>query len=840
MHLRISKFRHLVPAVFLLAGLAACEQYQPRSSAIQDTLGSVSFDPPARSELPPPTVRADGQAPGASRRAETYFGGATPNGGAVQAQRAVDGIRLNFDGGDVREVARVILSDLLGKSYTIDPQITGEVVLSSSGPLSDSDLLTVLETILRMHGGTLVQQGDIFAIQAIGETQGSSQIATLGGTTPPAAAPGLGFTVVPLRFMTADAAAQFVQPLVSRPELIRVDSTRNLLLFSGTSAERQTVLDTLYDVDVDWMAGRSVGIFPLSMSSPESMIPELEALFGPLDANGLRSETIRFMPMARLNAVLVIANQPAQLSRAKTWVERLDRGNTVGTQFYVYQLQHVPAADMAELLTESITGIEDPKGETPSAAIADELNADPFAAVPQDAALVNGFTGTTRVGAAASSASLNSVKIVPNNLNNTLLIRAAPQAYEMIEATLRRLDTAPLQVLIEATIAEVTLNDQLRYGVQYFLNAGNFKGGFNTTTVTSAGIAAASQLSPLARLPGFNFVFTPGSSNITLDALARITDVKVLSSPSLVVQDNSEAVLNVGDEVPIVTRSAANVENNDGVVVNNIEYRDTGVILEVKPRISSNSMVSMEIGQEVSRVATETTTQSDSLTPTISQRKINSTINVLSGQTVVLGGLIQDSETRSKDKVPLLGDVPILGNLFQNNNTQTTRTELVVFITPRIIRNAEDARDVSNELRSRMRSVSPLPTLGAPGAGPADDNSPGLPTPLPAPSAGNAVAPNQPASADVASNGGSGGIVTAPAVSQTSSPGDEPSITAQIQDRQLLPVPQPAPVIPKSNPNRPPRIALPLPENLTRILTEPPVPSLRPAPGFRLNSASSG
>ncbi|MCB1969858.1 MAG: hypothetical protein KDG54_05555, partial [Geminicoccaceae bacterium] len=196
----------------------------------------------------------------------------------------------------------------------------------------------------------------------------------------------------------------------------------------------------------------------------------------------------------------------------------------------------------------------------------------------------------------------------------------------------------------------------------------------------------------------------------------RITDVKVLSSPSIVVQDNSEAVLNVGDEVPITTRSAVSVDDTNAPVVNNIEYRDTGVILEVKPRISSNDIVALEVAQEVSRVASETTS-SDSLTPTISQRKITSRINVQSGQTVVLGGLIQDSESRSNNKVPLLGDIPAVGELFQSTDNQASRTELIVFITPQIIRNAEDAKNVSEELRARMRSMRPLPVDGADGMG---------------------------------------------------------------------------------------------------------------------------
>jgi type II secretory pathway component GspD/PulD (secretin) len=212
----------------------------------------------------------------------------------------------------------------------------------------------------------------------------------------------------------------------------------------------------------------------------------------------------------------------------------------------------------------------------------------------------------------------------------------------------------------------------------------------------------------LAQVPGFNFIFTPGNSNITIDALSRITDVEVLSSPSLVVQDNSEAVLTVGDEVPLVTRTSQTVDDPGAPIVANIEYRETGVILEVRPRINTNNVVTLEVSQEVSRVD-EIVARADQ-NPIIAQRRITSKVNVTSGQTVVLGGLIQDGTTRGTSKVPVLGDVPVLGNLFRSTDNQSQRTELIVFITPRVIRNSEDAREISEELRARMRAAQPLGT----------------------------------------------------------------------------------------------------------------------------------
>ncbi|MCB1971193.1 MAG: hypothetical protein KDG54_12375, partial [Geminicoccaceae bacterium] len=531
--MRLPSLLRSLPTLAVLAAmllLAACDQYAPRSSAVEEKIAGTSFEPPAsrrvaqqQSTLPASDV------PAGSARPQVFL-----NEGNLRAkeneevERVADGVQINFDGAELREVVKVILGDILGVTYTLDPTLTGQVVLSSSGPLNDQQLLGVLETALQMHGAGLSRNPDgSYAVLLQDMARGLSEITPLGGSSPPHATPGTGVTIVPLRYIGAMAAAQFVQPLLTRPDQIRTDDNRNLLLFVGSSGERQAVLDTLSEIDVNWMAGRSVGIFPLRMASPDSVIPELEALIQPLSGTALNSETIRFLPMSRLNAVLVIASQPEQVMEVERWIRRLDRGNVVGIQFFVYQLQHVPAKDVAEILNETFSGFEEvaQEGAESGQTILPELARpmdnvdvpDDFADVPE-IGMVETVTGNTGGNASAGVGPglLRGVKIVANTLNNTLLIRATPQAYDMIEQTVRRLDLPPAQVLIEATIAEVTLNDTLRYGVQYFLNTGSVKGGFNTTTPTSAGVINPSLLNPLAQLPGFNFVLTPGSSNITI------------------------------------------------------------------------------------------------------------------------------------------------------------------------------------------------------------------------------------------------------------------------------------------------------------------------------------
>ena len=708
--------------------LAGCIEPSPRSD-ITRTLKDVSFAPPAATASgSAPSSAGVGPAPPVEAPLQPQiYGGrqVTPQrSAAAGAQRSADGVQLNFEQAEIRDVIKVILGDIVGRSYTVDSDVQGQVTLSTSAPMSEGDLLAVLETVLRANGATLVESSpNTYRVMPVDAAIGRSQVVPLGGR-PVQVRPGYGITIVPLRNISATSAAQFIQPLVASPEDIRIDPGRNAILFSGTGIERQNVVETLSDLDVDWMAGKAIGLFPLQRANVEAVIPELQAIFAPFDPTGAEPSLVRFLPLARLNAVLAIAGDPEQVREVGSWVSRLDRGQAVGSQFYVYNLKHGAAEDVAKLLNEAFS--EGPASETGPSLAAASATLGASQSVGEDGESVSpeGFGAQPGASATETSASKGPVKVVASKANNSLLIRATPEEYDRIEATLARLDTAPWQVLIEATIAEVTLTNELRYGVQYFLESGSFAGGFTRSAI-------ANSVGPVLA-PGFSFLFTPGSSQITIDALSRLTDVKVLSAPSVVVQDNSEAVLNVGQEVPVQTQQQQSLQTDTANILNSIEYRDTGVILQVRPRINSNQAVSLEIAQEVSRCDNCSAT---TLTPTFTQRKITSRVNVQSGQTVVLGGLIQDSEERGRDRIPLLGEIPVLGNLFGTTSNVNTRTELIVFITPRVVRNPEDARDVSEELRSRLRSLRqaddlPLGTTEPYVPPPGRQPSPNYPQPL--------------------------------------------------------------------------------------------------------------
>jgi general secretion pathway protein D len=301
----------------------------------------------------------------------------------------------------------------------------------------------------------------------------------------------------------------------------------------------------------------------------------------------------------------------------------------------------------------------------------------------------SGSSGGYQSGGSGKAGDL---RIVANNDSNSLMILANPAEFSVIEAALQRLDVPSRQVLIEASLAEVTLTDELRYGVQW-----SFAGKNGPVTLSDNG-----QISQ--KFPGLSFLFT-GSTNISavLNALEAITKVRVISSPKLVTLNNHEAQLQIGDQVPVTTQSAVSTSNSDAPIVNSVSMRDTGVILQVTPRVNKNGLVQLDISQELSNSIPTTTSNIDS--PTIQERRFSTTVVVKNGDTVALGGLITENSTKSRSGVPYLSRVPLLGALFRDTDDTTTRTELILLITPRVMRDDAEFQGVMDDLRGEFKSL---------------------------------------------------------------------------------------------------------------------------------------
>ena len=719
--------------------LAACLLHDPsdeakpndvRAQSVTDQIRAVDLSPKA----PFPT-NDGGIGNPQPTTAAVYLGDTTaPVRAATDsgANSGSDGYDLNFENAPVTTVAKVILGDILGVGYTIDPRVQGTITLASGRAVSKADVLFVLENALRMSNVAMVRDRSGFRLIPAADATGSGFVDTDEATRA-----GFGISVVPLRYVSAQAILKLLDGFGIKPSSVRVDNARNLVIIQGTGPERRTAVETMLSFDGDWMRGQSVGVFPIHNSTPEPIITEIEKIMD-TGEGGLSQNVIKFQPVSRLNAILVVSRRPEYLKTVATWIKRLDESDTAGVNLKVYRLRYGSAKQVAALLNEILVGRSSSGLDTAQSQVAPgaglsvassggplaALSAQPPTAMAQAGlggaqAGVGGAAATARPaggGAAATAgvdlsaagsggafgargngeALLANTRITPDIVNNSILVYANQETQRIVEQTIRQIDRPLMQVAIDATVAEVTLNDALNYGVQYFLNSRN-PGSQNAVSITSTIATAAG---PLAGVyPGLNFVLGPASMpNVVLDALHSVTDVRVLSNPSLVVLDNQVATLQVGDQVPISTGSATVLTANN-TVVSTIDYRNTGIILRVVPRISANGNVIIDVEQESSSV---TPSSQGSLTPTISDRRVKSSISVASGQTVLLAGLISDENDRTRQGIPVLDKLPGIGDLFSQQNGTKIRTELIIFIRPTIIRDAVDAHMVAEELRSKL------------------------------------------------------------------------------------------------------------------------------------------
>ncbi|HEY1505732.1 MAG TPA: type II secretion system secretin GspD [Stellaceae bacterium] len=680
-----------------------------------------------------------------------------PSSGAAAAVSTGD-ITLNFVNADVREVLPRVLGDILHLNYTIDPKVQANVTIQTSRPIRQQDVLPVLEETLRASGLALVETNGVYRVTPSEEAVhlGTAPVSVGGG------APNSAYNVqiLPLRYVSAADLQRTLQPFVPKDATLQIDTTRNVIILSGSGVDLSTITDMVKAFDVDWIAGMSFGIVPLQIAPPKEIADELTTIFGPKGSVPLPG-MLSFAPLERMNAILVVSPQRAYVEQARMWIERLDRGEAANKpQIYEYHVQNSRAADVARVLTQLFSNgqVSTVQAQTAPGTSAVSIGSSGFGGLggssgagstappglgtglsaggqssgmlgsgnyAPSSPLANGSqqqqSGPPQVaeespldqnsspssGQGATGAALPNgmdlppIRVVADEKNNTLVIYARPRDYQMVEEALKRIDVAPLEVLIEATIAEVTLGNDLQYGLQYFFHQHENQFIFGGTATPIS--AAASTIA--GTFPGFNYILGSANANVVLNLLSGITNVHVISSPELLVLDHQSASLLVGNAIPIPTAQIQSTVTTGAPIVNTVQYVDTGVILKVTPRINANGLVTLEVGQEVSAVAATNASTNTSLGPTITERRLQSSITVQDGETVALGGLIQDTNSLTKNGLPLLSDIPVIGAAFGTTDRNVQRTELLVLLSPRIVHNAADARAATEELRSRLHSL---------------------------------------------------------------------------------------------------------------------------------------
>jgi len=756
----------LLLALAMLA-LAGC-QYLPRMPSTADV--EVPADSPGNSLLPTTQGSAAGNRPSrAPLPAGRREGGADIGTGFNPAlnrqavRRGPGGIEISLMDAEVRDVVRLLLSDILGRNFIIAEDVRGRLSVQTARGIDQSEVLPLLDGLLNSIGATAVDSGSVIQIM---RRQNARAVGS--PVTGPSDRQAFGFVteIIPLRFIGVAEFRRVLDPLVREALVLSQDEARNILVVSGPAREIETVREAARTFDQDWLSGRAVALVPLRNARPADVVRGLSSLFG-VDEGGT-SPVIRIRPIERLNAVLIVATRPELLRRAESWTRTFDQ-TVEGDEprMFVYRVQARRAGELANVLDRLMGGqgsaapdgdpLRDPgssqaglggglrgndgasgftgaagrqlqgaqgfgqgmgqgMGQGGGQGLGQGLTQGGGQGGSQGGAQAGGQSGTAEPGAGQLADTERLPRVVADEGNNALLIYGTPFQFREISSVLQQLDVLPAQALIQASVIEVTLNDNLRFGVQYFLQ--NADSNFLMTTAPAqqqGGTSGNSLLGQLANVvslvpqaPGFAyFLGYQDRVRLLVEALSQVTQARIVSAPRMAVMDRQLATIQVGDQVPIATQQLTTQTTVAPTIVNSIALRDTGVILRVRPRIGAGGAVTLEIEQEVSDVVPTTSSQLNS--PTIRQRRARTVVSVQDGETVAVGGMIRDAAQDTRTGIPVLNRIPYIGALFGTTGGQRQRTELLIVLTATVIRDAQGMREATDELRSQMRAISSMP-----------------------------------------------------------------------------------------------------------------------------------
>ncbi|WP_251047326.1 MULTISPECIES: type II secretion system secretin GspD [unclassified Lysobacter] len=636
---------------------------------------------------------------------------------------------FNFEGESVHAVVKAILGDMLGQNYVIAPGVQGTVTLATPKQVSAAEALNLLEMVLSWNNARLVYSGGRYNIVPADQALPGNVAPRTGS-----AADARGFEVrtVPLKFISATEMEKILKPYARPNAIVNVDNSRNVVTVGGTRAELENYLRTIEVFDVDWLSGMSVGVFPLQSGKASKVVADLEKVFGEQSKSPV-SGMFRFMPLDGANAVMVITPQADYLDDIKDWLDRIDSAGD-NVQLYTLELKYIKAKDLADRLSEVFGGraggnsgggegapslmpglesteVRDDGSGTSSADIGKNSSDSGSSGGSSGGGLGNGASlGSRQSGNGAVTLEVDGSKVgvAAVEETNSILVRSSPQAWKSIRNVIEKLDVMPMQVHIEAQVAEVELSGDLSYGVNWYLEQAATDAGFpnlNRRTNPDVPLKWSTIGASVGGVNGLSWSLVKNGAAAVISALDKVTDVHVLQTPSVFVRNNAEASLNVGTRIPIESVSV-NTGTGNNNTYSQVQYLDTGVILKVRPRVSRDGMVFMDIVQEVSSVGLPLNANSTNVT--INNRKLKTEAAVQSGETVLLAGLINDETRRSGSGLPGLSRIPVIGALFGRQGSSTTRRETIVLLTPTLVRNPQESRDLTDEYSRRFRAMEPL------------------------------------------------------------------------------------------------------------------------------------
>ncbi|PCJ27741.1 MAG: type II secretion system protein GspD [SAR86 cluster bacterium] len=606
------------------------------------------------------------------------FGGYQDSVPAPEQVAGDDVVELNYEQADLRLILEE-LADALDISIVIDPSIDNKISIrtSEARPLRRDDIWPLIRMLTRDAGVVLDRVGNIYNARKIPSSLPVEIVTpdTLGQGTAARI-----MQITPLTYVSSEAALQVIEPLLAPDGNVRTLTTNNTLAISASESQLQRINEILFLIDSDPFSNQGIHLYQLFNASAVEVADELAEILQLIEGT---TPAYQVKGIERINAILVTAPATRGFEEISRWVQILDAdGQEQVEQLFYYKVKNLIAADLAETLSNVFEDDDDDA----SAGIVARDNSNPVAI---GNSIFEDDTDTDGSGGNSPQASVNSntiaapvsanlrVKIVADEATNSLLIRSTARDYRQLLTTINQLDAVPLQVMINAVIAQITLTDATQFGVDWSRVAANSAVN-NISTVTETAFLPGGGLGGLM----FSKAFIDGAARVeaTLEAISTNNEVELLARPSLTVANNQEGEIQIGSQVPFQQGESIGV---GGISTTNIGYRDTGIVLSITPQINNDGIVNLVIRQELSSV--DNSAAGVNGNPVFNNQEINTTVVVRDGENVVLGGLIQTNKESLNTGVPGLNRVPLLGKLFSYQQETIERRELFIVLRPEII-----------------------------------------------------------------------------------------------------------------------------------------------------------
>jgi general secretion pathway protein D len=642
--------------------------------------GRVAPAPPPDLPSSPPRLKSGLMGMAGAQEDSGPEGAGTGQGEAV----------LNFNRAEISEVVREVFGEYLEANYVIDPGVQGQISLYFEGDFDRQELLRIVTYSLRASGIDVVREDGVYVIRPLQRSNTDLDVADSlllkqdeKGVEPM-------IVIYRPRYIPAAKSVELLSNFLTPGRLATTEPMTGSVIFVENRDNARKVLGLLKALDMNVLDEVGLEIVTLQALSPEEAQRAMENITKRLDVfeNSKLGENLAFLPLKQFNGLLIMAQNPEVLDAAKKWLEALDvQGREAGEQIFVYQVENGLAENITDILSQVFSSAENAGKPSPGSEESEKTQhvvqaEGEGAEAPPPAASVSGALSTDLAG---------DVLIIPDTTNNVIVVRAMAADLEKVKKAIQALDIMPRAVLIEVIIAEVRLNDDLSYGVEWFLR--NQQGVGGEDYEYGVGSTTNSRFDPdfETNVPN-GLAFFIGSADFRnfFQALRTNTDVDILSAPTLLAMDNTKASITVGGREPIVTRSSQGTTEEDDIV-SEIQYEETGIILDVTPHINSSGLVRLEVKQQITDASEELVSLGGVTTPRFTERIVETSLVAEDGKTAVIGGIMRTEKTKTRQKVPVVGDIPLLGFFFSSTTDSTEKTELIVAITPRVVDSERDA-----------------------------------------------------------------------------------------------------------------------------------------------------